>query len=152
LEITNIKIKQIDESGSQNIQCILKSGEKILKSELSTSTKNEKICANSKQKLVESKLTFECDLATKANTQDDNENKNIQKLCVMARIDFDGTTKGKKFILGATKFDLITRTILGLISLYSMFHFIIEYCRIMLIAKNLSEKQITQLNRFDNKD
>ena len=96
LEITNIKIKQIDESGSQNTQCILKSGEKILKSELSTSTKNEKICANSKQKLEESKLTFECDLATKAKTQDDNENKNMQKLCVMARIDFDGTTRGKK--------------------------------------------------------
>ena len=92
MEITNIKIKQIDESGSQDIQCILKSGEKILKSELSTSTKNEKICANSKQKLEESKLTFECNLASSAKNEDDNEGKNMQKLCFMARINFYGST------------------------------------------------------------
>ena len=84
----------MNESESQNIQCNLKNGEKVLKNE---EIKREKICANSEQKLEESKLTFECNLAASAKAKDDNESNNLQKLCYMARVDFYGT-KGDTII------------------------------------------------------
>ena len=99
LEITNIVIQQLDESNSQNVQCNLKNGEKVLKDEVTT--RNEKICVPndvSKQELKESKLTFECNLASSAKNEDDNESKNMQKLCFMARINFYGTN-GESFVL-----------------------------------------------------
>ena len=78
----------MDESESKNIQCNLKNGEKVLKNE---EMKREKICANSEQKLEESKLTFECNLAASAKAKERNESNNFQKLCFMARVNFYGT-------------------------------------------------------------
>ena len=84
----------MDESESKNIQCNLKNGEKVLKNE---EIKREKICANSEQKLEESKLTFECNLAASAKAKERNESNNFQKLCFMARVNFYGT-KGDTII------------------------------------------------------
>ena len=61
----------MDESGSQNVECNLKKGEKVLKNGVTTN--KEKICASTEQKLEESKLTFECNLASSAKNEDDNE-------------------------------------------------------------------------------
>ena len=88
-------IQQMDESGSQNVECNLKNGEKVLKNQVTTN--KEKICASTEQKLEESKLTFECNLASSAKNEDDNEGKNMQKLCFMARINFRGMN-GENFL------------------------------------------------------
>jgi hypothetical protein len=50
----------------------------------------EKICGNTKVKLKERKLAFECNLTNSGNTTI-NESKNMQQLCFTSRIDFYGT-------------------------------------------------------------
>ena len=88
-------ITHMDESKPQNIQCNLKNGKKSLNND---GNPKEKFCGNSEQKIEESELTLECNLAESAKNESDNEDKNKQKLCLMARINFYGTS-GEIFYL-----------------------------------------------------
>ena len=77
---------------SQNVRCSWKHDEKLLRA---TVARKEKLCAQTKQKLEEEKLAFECNLAS-STTSKVNEGKSKHQSCLVSRMQLY-STPGKNY-------------------------------------------------------